>query len=64
MGGTGMTRAEKRDQRLHLNYEVKELMLFAQEQMGKEGIQRVLRETQALAKRMTKNRRNPKLQAV
>jgi hypothetical protein len=59
-----MTKAQKRDQRLHLSHEVKELMLFAQEQMGKEGIQRVLRETQTLAKRMNKKSTNPKMQLV
>lgn len=59
-----MTRAEKRDQRLHLSHEVEELMLFAQQQMGAKGLRRVLKETQILAKRMAKPSRNPKFQAV
>lgn len=59
-----MTKAEKRDQRLHLSHEVEELMLFAHQQMGREGIRRVLRETRTLAKRMSKKSTNRKMQLV
>lgn len=65
MGGAGMTKAEKRDQHQHLSYEVEELMLFAHQQMGREGIRRVLRETRSLAKQLNKKKSaNPKMQLV